>query len=132
QVRKVGAMAIWTLFPAMAITPQYFLNRRGAATGLTVAGSSLGALVFPIVLSELLETVWFGWYVRICGFIMMPALIISSPTVRARPLRERVVSSSGRHSRNRSIFARSMTCVLCSLACSFYSSIYLRLASTMI
>ncbi|KAK1998042.1 riboflavin transporter MCH5 [Colletotrichum falcatum] len=72
------------LFPAMAATPQYFLKRRGAAMGLAIAGSSLGAVVFPVVLSELLETIGFGWSVRVCGFIMMPVLLFSSLTVRAR------------------------------------------------
>ncbi|GKT63083.1 monocarboxylate permease-like protein [Colletotrichum tofieldiae] len=72
------------MFPAMAATPQYFLKRRGAAMGLVIAGSSLGAVVFPIVLSELLDTVGFGWSVRVCGFIMMPILLFSSLTVRAR------------------------------------------------
>ncbi|GJC99151.1 Riboflavin transporter MCH5 [Colletotrichum higginsianum IMI 349063] len=72
------------MFPAMAATPQYFLKRRGAAMGLVIAGSSVGAVVFPIVLSELLETVGFGWSVRVCGFIMMPVLLFSSMTVRAR------------------------------------------------
>ncbi|KAK2053119.1 riboflavin transporter MCH5 [Colletotrichum caudatum] len=72
------------MFPAMAATPQYFLKKRGAAMGLAIAGSSLGAVVFPIVLSELLETVGFSWSVRVCGFIMMPVLLFSALTVRAR------------------------------------------------
>ncbi|KAI3559231.1 riboflavin transporter MCH5 [Colletotrichum abscissum] len=72
------------MFPAMAATPQYFKRRRGAAMGLAIAGSSLGAVVFPIVLSELLDTLGFGWAVRICGFIMMPFLLYSSVAVRAR------------------------------------------------
>ncbi|KAK1689598.1 major facilitator superfamily domain-containing protein [Colletotrichum godetiae] len=72
------------MFPAMAATPQYFKRRRGAAMGLAIAGSSLGAVVFPIVLSELLDRLGFGWAVRICGFIMMPFLLFSSVAVRAR------------------------------------------------
>ncbi|KAK2027148.1 riboflavin transporter MCH5 [Colletotrichum zoysiae] len=72
------------MFPAMAATPQYFLKKRGAAMGFAIAGSSLGAVVFPIVLSELLETVGFSWSVRVCGFIMIPVLLFSALTVRAR------------------------------------------------
>ncbi|KLU93027.1 hypothetical protein MAPG_11968, partial [Magnaporthiopsis poae ATCC 64411] len=37
------------MFPAMAAVPQYFDRKRGAAMGLAIAGSSLGAVVFPIV-----------------------------------------------------------------------------------
>lgn len=77
------------MFPAMAATPQYFNKRRGAAMGLAIAGSSLGAIVFPIVLTQLLEKIGFGWAVRTCGFIMIPILTFSAITVRARlPPRE--------------------------------------------
>ncbi|OLN96280.1 Riboflavin transporter MCH5-like protein 2 [Colletotrichum chlorophyti] len=72
------------MFPAMAATPQYFFKRRGAAMGIAIAGSSVGAVVFPIILSELLDTVGFGWAVRTCGFIMMPVLLFASLAVRAR------------------------------------------------
>ncbi|KAK0702186.1 major facilitator superfamily domain-containing protein [Lasiosphaeris hirsuta] len=72
------------MFPSMAATPQYFHKRRGAAMGLAIAGSSLGAIVFPIVLSQLLERVGFAWAVRTCGFIMIPILAFSAMTVKAR------------------------------------------------
>ncbi|KAK3356576.1 riboflavin transporter MCH5 [Lasiosphaeria hispida] len=72
------------MFPAMAATPQYFHKRRGAAMGLAIAGSSLGAIIFPIVLSQLLERVGFAWAVRTCGFIMTPILAFSALTVKAR------------------------------------------------
>lgn len=72
------------MFPAMAATPQWFLKKRGAAMGLAIAGSSLGAIVFPIVLSELLSEVGFGWAVRTCGFIMAPLLIFAAFVVKAR------------------------------------------------
>jgi len=77
------------MFPSMAATPQYFRRRRGAAMGLAIAGSSLGAIIFPIVLSQLLDRVGFHWAVRTCAFIMMPILAFSCVTVRARlPPRE--------------------------------------------
>lgn len=72
------------MFPAMAATPQYFFKKRGAAMGLAIAGSSVGAIVFPIVLSELLSKVSFGWAVRACGFIMAPVLLFSAFTVKSR------------------------------------------------
>ncbi|KAF6832750.1 monocarboxylate permease-like protein [Colletotrichum plurivorum] len=72
------------MFPAMAATPQYFSRRRGAAMGVAIAGSSVGAVIFPIVLSELLDRIGFGWAVRTCGFVMMPLLLFSSIAVRAR------------------------------------------------
>ena len=74
------------MFPAMSATTQYFHKRRGAAMGITIAGSSLGAVVFPVVLSQLLNgsDIGFGWSVRICGFIMLPVLTFSCVAIRAR------------------------------------------------
>ncbi|KAL8376927.1 hypothetical protein RB595_007855 [Gaeumannomyces hyphopodioides] len=76
------------MFPAMAAVPQHFDRRRGAAMGLAIAGSSLGAVVFPVVLARLLLApgagVGFGWAVRVCGFVMVPVLAFAAATVRAR------------------------------------------------
>ncbi|TEA18084.1 Aspyridones efflux protein apdF [Colletotrichum sidae] len=74
------------MFAAIASTPQYFRKRRGVAMGLAMTGSSIGAIIYPIVLSKLLNDsgVSFGWSVRITGFIMTPALAIAIFTVKAR------------------------------------------------
>jgi MFS family permease len=72
------------MFPSMAATPQYFFKKRGAAMGMAIAGSSLGAIVFPIVLSQLLEKIGFEWAVRTCGFIMIPILTFSAIVIKAR------------------------------------------------
>jgi MFS family permease len=67
------------MFPAMSALPHYFHERRGAAMGLAIAGSSLGAVVFPILLSKLLNDteIGFGWSVRVCGFMVLPILAFS-------------------------------------------------------
>ncbi|KAF4472691.1 riboflavin transporter MCH5 [Fusarium albosuccineum] len=74
------------MFPALAAVPQWFNAKRGAAMGLAVAGSSLGSVVFPIVLSRLLTKtdLGFGWSVRITAFVMLPILAFSALTIRSR------------------------------------------------
>ncbi|KAM0561296.1 hypothetical protein ACHAPJ_003175 [Fusarium lateritium] len=74
------------MYPALSAVPQWFNEKRGAAMGLAIAGSSLGAVVFPIVLSKLLTNtdLGFGWSVRITAFIMLPFLAFSALTVRSR------------------------------------------------
>ncbi|KAM5354202.1 hypothetical protein ACJ41O_000852 [Fusarium nematophilum] len=74
------------MFPALAAVPQWFNAKRGAAMGLAVAGSSLGAVVFPIVLSNLLTKtdLGFGWSVRITAFVMLPVLAFSALSIRSR------------------------------------------------
>ncbi|KAK4448803.1 monocarboxylate permease-like protein [Podospora aff. communis PSN243] len=79
-----GASNSLLMFPSMAATPQYFYKKRGAAMGLAIAGSSLGAIVFPIVLSQLLAKIGFAWAVRVCAFIMIPILTFSGVVIRAR------------------------------------------------
>lgn len=74
------------MFPAMSAVPQWFDKKRGAAMGIAIAGSSLGAVIFPIVLSNLLTKtdLGFGWSVRITAFVMVPVLAFSAVTIRAR------------------------------------------------
>src|SRR5437762_3981182 len=72
--------------PAMAVIGQYFNKKRGMAMGIGVAGSSLGGIVFPIVLQKLIEkpSVGFGWAVRISGFLIATLLSISVIAIRPR------------------------------------------------
>jgi len=72
--------------PAMAATGQYFQKKRGAAMGLAIAGSSLGGVIFPILLSHMLYNpkLGFGWTIRIFGFIMAALMLPSCLVIRAR------------------------------------------------
>ncbi|KAK0650033.1 major facilitator superfamily domain-containing protein [Cercophora newfieldiana] len=74
------------LSPSMAAVSQHFHRRRGAAMGIAIAGSSIGSVVFPIMLSKLLNetNIGFGWSVRIAGFIMLPVLGFSVLTIKTR------------------------------------------------
>ena len=72
--------------PAMASTAQYFKKKRGGALGITVAGSSLGGVLWPIAISHMFEhpDLGFGWTIRIVGFIMMVLLGFASLAIKAR------------------------------------------------
>lgn len=83
----LGGLALGTTWaPAMAATAQYFHARRGAAMGLAIAGSSLGGVLFPIMLGRLLTCtgLGFGWSVRAVGFLMLGVLVPACAAVRAR------------------------------------------------
>lgn len=71
--------------PMIAIISQHFQRQRAAAVGMVIAGSSLGGVIWPIVVHELLQkpNVRFGWTMRIVGFIMLPILGVSC--ISARP-----------------------------------------------
>jgi MFS family permease len=74
-----------TMAPCFAATSQYFNKKRGAALGLVISGSSLGGVIWPIVLNKLLNSsLSFGWSIRICGFAMLAFLGISILGIKSR------------------------------------------------
>ncbi|TGO17722.1 hypothetical protein BTUL_0015g00580 [Botrytis tulipae] len=70
----IGIVSI--LLPGFTIAAKYFTTYRGLALGTVVSGSSLGGVIWPIALNELLTEVGFGWAVRIIAFIELLLLII--------------------------------------------------------
>ena len=76
--------------PGMAILSHWFCRRRGTATGIAMAGSSLGGITFPLVLRKALEKVGWGWALRILGLIFFVLLTIGNICVRSRlPMKTR-------------------------------------------
>ena len=90
----MGSAVAFLQFPAFAIISQYFDKKRGAALGILVSGSSVGGVIFPIVLSKLLNSsnVGFGWSMRIVAFIILPFMVFACLAIRPRfPPRETTV-----------------------------------------
>lgn len=52
--------------------------------GITMSGSSVGGVIFPIMISRLLNSVGFGWAMRVAAFIILFLLSIAVLTARAR------------------------------------------------
>jgi MFS family permease len=55
--------------PIMSVVSTYFAKRRGLAIGLVTTGNSIGGIVYPTIVRQLLGQVGFGWSVRMLGFI---------------------------------------------------------------
>jgi len=81
-----GASMGLTMAPVMSAVGHYFNKKRGAAMGLAISGSSLGGIVFPIMLGKLLykPNLSFGWTIRISGFIMLALIAPACVAIRAR------------------------------------------------
>ncbi|KAE8386866.1 hypothetical protein ETB97_001884 [Aspergillus alliaceus] len=62
----------------------WFRRRRALALGVTTCGSSVGGVIFPIMVARLIPRVGFGWTMRICGFLSLGLLIIANVTVQSR------------------------------------------------
>lgn len=76
--------------PAMATVSRHFNKNKGLAMGITVGGSSVGGIIWPIVINELLnkDRITFGWTLRIVGFIMLPLLLLAVLTIHMPPIVE--------------------------------------------
>ena len=62
--------------PAVAILPTYFNTKMATAIGIAASGSSLGGIIYPIVLFRLIPQIGFAWAVRVLGFMMLGTLLI--------------------------------------------------------
>ncbi|KAH7305492.1 major facilitator superfamily domain-containing protein [Stachybotrys elegans] len=70
--------------PSVAIISTYFLKRRAIAVGVATTGNSIGGLVYPLVVRELIPRVGFAWTTRAIGFINLAALGLACTFLRPR------------------------------------------------
>ncbi|EAW15403.1 putative monocarboxylate transporter [Aspergillus fischeri NRRL 181] len=66
---------------SQSVPQTWFRQKRGIVGGLTVAGSSLGGVIFPLMVQHLLPQVGFGWTMRICAFLILGLLVIANLTI---------------------------------------------------
>ncbi|KAI0506399.1 monocarboxylate permease-like protein [Xylaria bambusicola] len=81
-VSGIGAACVFNCASNSTIT--WFFRYRAAALGIVVAGSSVGGIVLPILMSHLIPKIGFPWTVRILGFIVLVFCGIASFTVKSR------------------------------------------------
>ncbi|KXH26798.1 major facilitator superfamily transporter [Colletotrichum salicis] len=77
----IGVAAIFQ--PALNTIHGWFNVKRGAAFGLLSTGSSIGGIVFPIMVTRLIKSLGYPWAMRICAFMILGLLIIANLTVKA-------------------------------------------------
>jgi MFS transporter, MCT family, aspergillic acid transporter len=68
----------------MGSLPGWFDKKRGAAYGIVATGSSIGGVIFPIMIRRLIPEVGFGWSMRIGAFMILALLIIANATIKTR------------------------------------------------
>ncbi|KAH7363756.1 major facilitator superfamily domain-containing protein [Rhexocercosporidium sp. MPI-PUGE-AT-0058] len=72
--------------PVLACISTWFSQKRGLAMGIMVTGSSVGGVVFPIMLNRLVQNPRTGypWAIRIAAFLILGLQIIAILTVKPR------------------------------------------------
>lgn len=78
----LGASAVF--YSAMSSVGTWFFKNRAAAFGIMAAGSSLGGVIFPIMVTRLIASAGFPWTMRACAFLILGMLIIANLTVKSR------------------------------------------------
>ncbi|KAH8892295.1 MFS general substrate transporter [Thozetella sp. PMI_491] len=70
----------------LACISTWFSQRRGVALGIMVTGSSVGGVIFPIMLTQLIqnESTGYPWAIRIAAFLVLALQIVAILTVRPR------------------------------------------------
>lgn len=78
----LGASMIF--YPSMSAVVTWFFRRRALALGITASGSSLGGVIFPIMVERLIPQVGFGWTMRICAFLILGLMVVANLTIVSR------------------------------------------------
>ena len=89
----IGIGAGCLFVPCVSVLPSYFSTRIGLAVGVAASGSSLGGIIYPIVVYKLIGEVGFPWAVRTVGFIALGTLLfpIAIMRMRVKPPRARAL-----------------------------------------
>lgn len=86
QAFCIGAGTGCLFVPSVAILSTYFTTRLATATGIAAAGSSIGGVIYPIMLHRLIEPIGFPWTCRIIGFIALATLLVPNVCMKVRVL----------------------------------------------
>ncbi|CAG8959744.1 hypothetical protein HYFRA_00001650 [Hymenoscyphus fraxineus] len=78
----IGVAFLYT--PALACVSTWFSKKRGAVMGIMVTGSSVGGIVFPIMISRMIVSSGYPWTMRTAAFIILGLQLIAIFTIRSR------------------------------------------------
>ncbi|KAI5460839.1 major facilitator superfamily domain-containing protein [Mariannaea sp. PMI_226] len=70
--------------PSIGLVATYFNRRRGLALGLATTGNSVGGIVYPLMVRQLLPRVGFAWTARTLGFLNLGCLALAFAFMRPR------------------------------------------------
>ncbi|KAK3361949.1 major facilitator superfamily protein [Lasiosphaeria ovina] len=81
-VMGTGAALCCTV--ALSVLAHWFDRRRGLAAGIVFVGSSVGGIVFPLVLRATLEPLGWAWSMRILALVVAVLLCLGNLLIRGR------------------------------------------------
>ena len=79
----LGSSAIF--YAGVTTVSQWFAKRQAFAIGISASGSSLGGMIFPAMVTELMPRIGFGWTVRATTLVIVVLLLIANLVVKDFP-----------------------------------------------
>ncbi|KAJ6138210.1 monocarboxylate permease [Penicillium samsonianum] len=79
-----GISSSMVFTPSVACIAHWFLKRRALATGIAATAGGIGGIIFPVLISNLTDSLGFPWAIRIIGFISAAFCFLSVALLRTR------------------------------------------------
>ncbi|KAJ7159840.1 major facilitator superfamily domain-containing protein [Mycena crocata] len=86
-----------TFLPALGLATQQFSRRRGLAIGIMTSGASIGGIIFPILLNNLLIRYGFAVAVRATAALVTGLMLLANLLMRTRHPKSQPVSRPSLH-----------------------------------
>lgn len=62
--------------PSLGVMGTYFSSKRALAIGIATTGNSVGGMIYPVLVQQLLPKLGFAWTARVLGFLNLGLLSI--------------------------------------------------------
>ncbi|CAG7941664.1 unnamed protein product [Penicillium olsonii] len=102
--------------PALVVISTSFTTKRPIAIGCASIGSSVGAVIFPVMFRQLQPKVGFGWAVRAIGFISLFLAIVACTILCRQPAQKArarsLIDWKAFREPSFMMFSTSLTCVM--------------------
>jgi MFS family permease len=79
-----GVSAAFLTTTALAVIAHWFEVKRGLASGITFVGSSIGGIVFPLVLKPMFEHLGWAWSMRVIALVALFLMAVGNICIRGR------------------------------------------------
>jgi len=123
QALCVGIGMGCLFIPSVAILSTYFTKKLAFATGIAASGSSLGGVLYPIILHKLIPKIGFPWAVRTIGFICLATLLVPNFCMKVRVLpaeRRKIIDTTAFKSLPFMLFCIGAFITFCGLYMPFF------------
>ncbi|KAK7403843.1 hypothetical protein QQX98_010389 [Neonectria punicea] len=77
-----GSSLLFT--PSIAAVGHFFKARRGLATGIASTAGGLGGIIYPLMLSSLIEKIGYAWATRVIALLCLLCSLVGICLIRSR------------------------------------------------